>query len=289
MGEISSEELSLYLDGLLEHDRVSDVAVNGLQFPGGKQVRRLGAAVDAHLPVLREACRRDIDFLIVHHGLFWSYQRPALIQPVQKEIYRVLTKNDLSLYASHLPLDRHPEVGNNQTLLADLGLGAEGGFFELDGVEIGLFSDDTVELTMDELHQRLSEIIPLPELRYYLFSRDWEINSRAIWENGESVVPDCWWPAREENSPLADTLVGRLGVVTGGGSDALRDCPARGIRTLLTGEAPHYAVNQARELGVNLLLAGHYQTEKGGVRALCEHLAKKFNLDWEFIDYPTGL
>jgi dinuclear metal center YbgI/SA1388 family protein len=249
----SLSEIVSYTDRFLRIRDVGDWdnALNGLQIENSGRVTRIGAAVDVSTPVLTEAQKRNVDFLIVHHGLFW----PGL-QPVGGALRRQLRlafKNEIALYSAHLPLDIHPRVGNNAQLVVALGLKSARPFLEEKGQPVGL---------------KLRVSVPRGELVRKLH--------KAL--NGPVKVFD-FGPKRTRE----------IGIVTGAAGSEIYRVADEDIDTFITGEAPHWAAVAAEELGVNLLLGGHYATEVFGVKALAVHLSKRFRVPWEFIDYPTGL
>src|SRR5207245_4561876 len=228
-----------------------DNALNGLQIENSGGVTRLGAAVDVSTRVLTEAAKRKVDLLIVHHGLFWSG-----LQPVRSALRRQLQlafENDIALYGAHLPLDIHPQVGNNAQLVAALGLKSAQPFLEEKGQPIGL---------------KVRESMPRSQLARKL--------RKAL--NG---------PVKVFNFGPKQTRT--IGVVTGGAGSEIYRVAQESIDTFITGEAPHWAAVAAEELGMNLLLGGHYATEVFGVKALAAHLSKRLGIPWEFIHCPTGL
>src|SRR6266446_5868398 len=228
-----------------------DNALNGLQIENSGGVTRLGAAVDVSTRVLTEAAKKNIDLLIVHHGLFW-----AGLQPVRGALRRQLQlafENDIALYSAHLPLDIHPRVGNNAQLVAALGLKSAQPFLEEKGQPVGL--KIRASLPRSELVRKLQKALNGP-VKVFGFGPK---QTRAI------------------------------GVVTGAAGSEIYRVADEEIDTFITGEAPHWAAVAAEEVGVNLLLGGHYATEVFGVRALAAHLSKRFRVPWEFIDCPTGL
>jgi dinuclear metal center YbgI/SA1388 family protein len=228
-----------------------DNALNGLQIENSGRVTRIGAAVDISTRVLTEARKRAVDFLIVHHGLFW----PGL-QPIQGALRRQLQlafENDIALYGAHLPLDIHPKVGNNAQLVAALGLKSAQPFLKEKGQPVGL--KIRASLSHSELVRKLQKVLSV------------------------SVKDFCFGPKQ--------TRV--IGVLTGAAGSEIYRVAGEGIDTFITGEAPHWAAVAAEEVGVNLLLGGHYATEVFGVKALAAHLSKRLRIPWEFIDCPTGL
>ena len=232
-------------------------ALNGLQIENSGRVTKIGAAVDVSTRVLTAAARKDVDLLIVHHGLFW----PGL-QTVTGSLRRQLKlafENDLALYSAHLPLDLHPEVGNNAQFASALGLKSTKPFFEEKGQLIGVRAN--ASFSRDDLIRKLRKVLGGPVKAFNVGAK----NPKNI------------------------------GIITGGAGGEIYRVAAESepdwqyIDTFITGEAPHWAAVAAEELGINLLLGGHYATETFGVKALAAHLSKRFKLPWEFLNFPTGL
>ena len=242
-----------YIDEFLRIHEVDDWdnALNGLQIENSGRVSRIGAAVDVSTRILTGAAKKNIDLLIVHHGLFW----PGL-QPVRSALRRQLQlafENDIALYSAHLPLDIHPKVGNNAELIAALGLKSAEPFLEEKGQPVGL---------------KVRASIPRGDLIGKL--------RKAL---SGSIKAFNFGPKR--------TRV--IGIVTGGAGSEIYRVAQENVDTFITGEAPHWAAVAAEELGMNLLLGVHYATEVFGVKALAAHLSKRFRIPWGFIDCPTGL
>jgi dinuclear metal center YbgI/SA1388 family protein len=249
----SLSDIVSYTDDFL---RISDVgdwdnALNGLQIENSGRVTRIGAAVDVSTRVLTEAQKQDVDLLIVHHGLFWPGLQP--VQGALRRQLRIAFENDIALYSAHLPLDIHPKIGNNAQLVAALGLKSERPFLEEKGQPVGL--KIRASLSRSELVRKLQKAL-----------------------NGPVKVFD-----------FGPKQTRAIGVVTGAAGSEIYRVADDGIDTFITGEAPHWAAVAAEELGMNLLLGGHYATEVFGVKALAAHLSKRFRIPWEFIDCPTGL
>ena len=239
-----------------EHLRIGEIddwpnALNGLQVENSGAVTRIGAAVDASTRTMDLAIEHGVNLLLVHHGLFW----PGL-QPITGGRRRMLVqifKHDLALYSAHLPLDVHPVVGNNAQLAAALDLTDCAPFFEEKGQLIGLRSE--MQIFPNELARKLEESL------------------------GSAV----------KLFPSGPATSATIGLITGGAGGEIYQMAQEGIDTFITGEAPHWAAVAAQELGMNLLLGGHYATETFGVKALAAHLSEQFGVPWEFIDAPTGL
>jgi dinuclear metal center YbgI/SA1388 family protein len=249
----SLPEIVSYTNDLLRIREVGDWdnALNGLQIENSGGVTRIGAAVDASTRVLEAAAKQNVDLLIVHHGLFW----PGL-QPVAGALRRQLKlafENNIALYSAHLPLDLHPRVGNNALLAAALALKSNHPFFEEKGQMIGI--KVRAALLRDDLDRKLRKALGGP-VKAFMFG-----------------------PKR----------TGTIGIITGGAGSEIYKVAQEGIDTFITGEAPHWAAVAADELGMNLLLGGHYATEVFGVKALSAHLSKRFKIPWTFIDCPTGM
>lgn len=239
-----------------EYLRVAEIedwphALNGMQIQNSDRVTKLGAAVDVSTQTVRAASERGIDFLIVHHGLFWPGLRP-IAGPLHRIVQTALA-HDMAIYASHLPLDCHPVVGNNARLAASVGAPDAQPFLVMKGQPAGVKA--CLRVPLKQLVTRLEQSL------------------------GSAVKCFAHGPA--------ETRV--VGLVTGAAGSAIAAVRAEGVDTFITGEAPHWAAVAAAELEMNLLLAGHYATETFGVKALAAHLAERFGLPWEFIDAPTGL
>ena len=246
-------ELVTYCDDYLRIREINDWpnALNGLQIENSGSVTKIGAAVDASTRTIDAAIGKGINLLIVHHGLFW----PGL-QPVTGSRRRMLQRafeHDVALYSAHLPLDLHPVVGNNARLAAALDLETTEPFFEYKGTPVGLKAK--AKISRADLSRKLEASLGGPV--------------KLIAAGPEEATA--------------------IGLVTGGAGPEIYAVAREGIDTFITGEAPHWAAIAAEELGINLLLGGHYATETFGVKALAAHLSERFGLPWEFLDLPTGL
>ena len=216
-----------------------DGAANGLQVENSGTVTRIAAAVDGSLATVKLAIAAKADLLIVHHGLFWNVRQPWTGK--NHELLRLLVENNLAVYSSHLPLDAHPQLGNNAQLCAALGLKNLKPFFTSQGQTIGFKSSAKISRT--ELATRLA---------------------RATVAKKPLLIP---------GGPEACRCIG---VVTGGAGGDLKLAADAGVDTFITGEGPHWTYALAEELGLNVFYAGHYATETFGVKALAAELAKKF-------------
>jgi dinuclear metal center YbgI/SA1388 family protein len=246
-------ELASYLDTYLRVAEVPDWggALNGLQVDSPREVRRVACSVDAAQACIDAAVAWGADLLLVHHGLFWD-GNVALTGRRYRRVKAILGA-ELAVYAAHLPLDVHPDVGNNAVLARALGIEVRGSFGVYKGMPVGVWGE--LDVTRDELRARLETALDGPV--------------RLVAGGPERVR--------------------RAGVITGGGADEIPAAVAAGLDAFITGEARHHNFFDAEEGGINLLLGGHYATETWGVRALAQHLADRFGLEWTFIDHPTGL
>lgn len=246
-------ELVAYLDDYLRVRDVPDArdALNGLQVANAGEVTQIAAAVDLCEATVELAAARGADLLLVHHGLFWGGVRPV-VGPAYRRLAGLLRHN-IALYGAHLPLDRHPVIGNNALLARALGLAVRGEFGQEYGVSLGVWGE--LDLERGALQQRLADLL--------------------------GVVPRLM--------PFGPGEVRRVGIVTGAGGSMIAQAAAAGLDTYITGEGPHHTFFDAEELGLNVFYAGHYATETVGVKALAEHLSSTFRLPWTFLDHPTGL
>ncbi len=251
----ATSDILAELDTLLEPQRFSDYCVNGLQVPGAELVSTVATGVSAHAELFELAAAERAELLVVHHGLFWG-DGVAAIDALLARRLRILFHANIALAAYHLPLDAHPQLGNNALIAGALGA-------------------DPHQLTPFALHhgQPVGFIATLPGdglPAAELFSRVREVTAR------EPLVFDAGPP-----------LVRRLAIVSGGGADYIGDAVAAGADALLTGEAAERSMALARESRVHLIAAGHHATETFGIRRLGEHLAQRFQLRHVFLDVPN--
>jgi dinuclear metal center YbgI/SA1388 family protein len=241
------------METLLGHAKIGDYpgAQNGLQLENSGMVRRICAAVDACEPVMKAAAGETGTLLLVHHGLLWGGGQPftgALRRKLQ-----LAFDSDLAVFSSHLPLDAHPELGNNAQLAKLLGLQKREPAFVAKGQPIGFVGQ--LSMTRDALARRLEEALG----------------------------------GRVHVAPGGPERARRVGICSGGSGTEVTQAATLGCDTFICGEGPHHTYTLAEELGINLIYAGHYATETLGVKALAAAVAKKFRLPWDFIDHPTGL
>lgn len=249
-------DLSAIVDFLERELMVSAIAdypaaINGLQLANGGKVARIVAAVDASLPVVAAAAVGDPALLVVHHGMFWQGAQPVTGAIYQK--IKLAIDAELAIYSSHLPLDVHPQWGNNVLLAKAIGLADIQPFFEHKGQAAGVRGHWTGN--RDELTKKLQQVLG-------------------------GRVHQC---AAGPDAPC------EVGIVTGGAGSEVAAVAACGVDTFITGEGPHWSYTLAEEIGINLFYGGHYATETFGVRAIAEQLSTVFGIPWSFIDHPTGL
>lgn len=250
---VSLDEVVRYLDQELKTTAIPDYpgAMNGLQLANSGRIGRVVAAVDASLPVIEEAAAGGPGLLIVHHGMFWQGAQPVTGAFYKK--LKIAMEADLAIYSSHLPLDVHPEWGNNILLAQAMGLRDPVPFLDQKGLSIGLRGQWAG--TRTDLAEALRKIL-----------------------GGEVHV--C---------PGGAESIREVAVVTGGAGSEVMKVAAAGVGTFITGEGPHWSYPLAEELGVNLFYGGHYATETFGVKKVAEMISMRDSLPWSFVDHPTGL
>jgi dinuclear metal center YbgI/SA1388 family protein len=240
------EELVRYLDQLLESARFKDYCPNGLQVEGAGEIGRIIAGVSACRALIDAAVARGADALLVHHGWFWRGE-DGRVTGFRKARLQTLLAHDLNLIAYHLPLDAHPELGNNARLAVILGWQAVRRFGEQD---LGWMGRLAVPQTLAEIARDVAERLQRAPL----------------------VIGD------------ADRRVERVAWCSGGGQGYFEQAVTLGVDAFLSGEISEPAVHLAREAGVAYLAAGHHASERLGVQALAGHLSAKFGLECEFVD-----
>lgn len=249
----STRELAEYLDKYLRVREVEDSrnALNGLQVENEGPVSSFAVAVDACQVTIDQSVQIGANLLLVHHGLFWGGLEPLVGRHGRR--VRTLMRHNVALYSAHIPLDLHPEVGNNAVLARTLGLAEPKFFGDHLGQELGVAG--TLLTTRAALVDRVRQVLG--------------VESHVIAAGPEEVR--------------------RIGIISGGGGSMIGEAVRAGVDTYLTGEGTHHTHFDAEEWGVNVIYAGHYATETMGVRALAVHLEQRFGLPWHFIDHPTGL
>lgn len=259
MNTVTSASLAEFLDRLLDVSRHADYpnALNGLQVTNRSPVRRIGAAVDLSSRTIQAAQSSGVNFLIVHHGMFWSgLQR---IVGATYDRLCALLDADIAVYSVHLPLDSSPAFGNSALLARKLGLAPTGGFAKFGEHYVGVSGEGDLATT------DLVKVVAA-------FASEFATTVRT--------------------TPVAvDQRTKRWAICSGAGasSDTLREAAAARIDTLIVGEGPHHTAVDAAELNITIIYAGHYATETLGVQAIAERAATEYGVSWEFLWAPTGL
>jgi dinuclear metal center YbgI/SA1388 family protein len=245
----SAEIVSGYLEGFLDVGRFKDYCPNGLQVEGAGTIRRLVSGVTASAALIRAAVRVRAEAVLVHHGYFWRGEDPTLTG-LRRARIKLLLDHGIHLFAYHLPLDVHPEVGNNAQLARVLGWTVQGRFGDQ---SLGCWTDLDRPITAAALAARVS---------------------RRLGRKALAV-----------GAPTAG--IRRVAWCTGAAQDMLEQAVAAGADAFISGEISERTTHVAREAGVLYLAAGHHATERFGVQALGEHLAARFGLEHRFIDDPN--
>jgi len=232
----------------------SDPSLNGIQVDNdGSEIKKLAFAVDACMETFKQAVQAGAGLLFVHHGLFWG--KPLALETTHRKRIKFLMDNNLALYAVHLPLDQHPDFGNNAVLAEKLGLTDIKPFGSLHIPKIGLQGKFPQALTVEEAASRIS-FMGRPSLKIIPFGK----------KHNESCA-----------------------IVSGGSSGETVHAIEEGIDLFVTGEAAHSMYHRALEGNLNIIADGHYSTEVWGARRIMEESVTQLGIEAEFIDVPTGL
>lgn len=251
--EIRRDELVSFIDELLNINRYKDYSCNGLQVQGAQMISKVALLVDASLQGYRLALEKKCQFIAVHHGIIWDGIRSVSGSSYNHVKY--LIDNSLNLYASHLPLDLHPEIGNNAQLASMLNLTGLKPFGNYKGIDIGFEGILDKSANLETIVGTLSE----------------------------TLDTQCTF------LPFGKKTISHVAVVSGGAADLLTEAIKKGIDCYITGEPVHYNYHEALENSINVIYAGHYHTEKPGIQALGTVLQKRFGIQTEFIDVPTPI
>jgi dinuclear metal center YbgI/SA1388 family protein len=252
----TSAKLDLFFKSFLEIDCFTgiDSSLNGIQVDNeGAEIGKIAFAVDANMETFERAAALGAGMLFVHHGLFWG--APLRIQGNLRRRIQSLLDHNICLYAVHLPLDQHPQVGNNAALVALLGLENIEPFGLYHGRKIGYKGVFPQPITIDKAAQKIA-FAGIQPLGIYSFGK-------------------------KENTSCA--------VISGGASNEARQAIEEGIDLYISGEMSHQVYHDCLEGKLNMLAGGHYSTEVWGVRSVMRRCAEELHIDVEFIDVPTGL
>jgi dinuclear metal center YbgI/SA1388 family protein len=248
------EELINYLNRYLRIEELEDYGPQGLQVDSGNRtIKRVALAVDTAPAAIQAAAVWRADMLLVHHGILWRDVQP-LTGAIGQRV-RLLIQNGINLYAAHLALDAHPEIGNNAILAQLLGLEVTNWWCAPKGTPIGIVGTFKEAVSLDSVVQRVE--------------RELEITANVLNEGPE--------------------MVEKVAIVSGFGADDVKEAKSVGADTYLTGETSHTHYWAAADYKINIIYAGHYATETVGVKALGQHLEQEFGLEVRFFDFPTGL
>ena len=250
------EEFDRQLKNLLDFKRFeqADAASNGLQVGNDKlEIKKIALAVDASIESFTRAKAMNVDLLFVHHGLFWG--RPIPLTGGHYKRVKFLLQNDLALYAVHLPLDAHPELGNNAGLAGHLGLQNAVPFGEYKGLKIGVRGRLPNPRTINALADRLCE---------------GQAGCLAVLPFGP-----------ESNS--------EIGIVSGGAPETVHEAIEQKLDIFITGDASHVIYHECLEAGINIIFGGHYVTETFGIKGLAHYIGASFGIETVVLDIPTGL
>jgi dinuclear metal center YbgI/SA1388 family protein len=252
MAELS--EIVTFLNDLLRPADFTDSAFNGLQVEGRATIKKVAVAVDCGESIIDQAISAGAQLLIVHHGLLWGSEMP-LVGSYGRKV-RKLIQAGCSLYGSHLPLDAHPEAGNNSLLARHFGLSSTGMFCGIGGQLIGVTAR-TDQPQPAEYFTQKAQTLP--------------------------GFGPCLW------LPFGPSSIETVGIVSGSGASAIEEASALGLDLLISGEPKQHVYHQCKELHLNALFAGHYATETLGVLGLGLRLEERFGITKIFIDEPTGI
>lgn len=240
-------------DRYLGSTKIQDYCPNGLQVEGRPQVMRIVSGVTASQALLDAAVEAKADLVLVHHGYFWKGENPCVVGMKQRRL-KTLLRHDISLLAYHLPLDVHAEVGNNVQLARQLELTVEGPLDPADSRVVGLIGSLTEPMHPRDFARRVQEVLGREPL---------------LIEGSEKIR--------------------RVGWCTGGGQGYIDRAIAAGVDLYISGEASEQTFHSARENDISFIAAGHHATERYGVQALGDYLARRFALEHVFIDCPNPI
>ncbi|MCA6997973.1 type 2 GTP cyclohydrolase I [Dickeya solani] len=241
-------ELESLINGFLNVAAFQDYGPNGLQVEGRSEVRRIVTGVTACQALLDAAVAQQADAVLVHHGYFWRNE-PAVVRGMKRQRLKTLLANDLNLYGYHLPLDAHPDVGNNARLAAMLDIRVQG---EIESLLP--YGELAQPCSGDDLRRKLEAVLERPVLH------------------------------SGDNAPAQ---IRRLAWCTGGGQSFIDQAADFGVDAFITGEVSEKTIHTAREMGLHFYAAGHHATERAGIRALGEWLASQHGFEVTFIDIPN--
>jgi len=246
------DELDEFLNTYLKINEFSDPGPNGLQVSGKEEIQRIVTGVTASVELFEKAVSFKADTIIVHHGIIWDFQRPRYIGSYRERV-RILLENNLNLFAYHLPLDAHPEVGNNAQIARALHLQHTRPFGDYKGHEIGVRGQMSPKKTINSFSRVVAEIMQHKPLIF----------------------------------PYGPDRISSVGIVSGGSDKNIHQAVEAGLDVFITGEVSEHIMHYAQEEKIHFIAAGHYATERFGVQALAMLINNKFNIPTQFIDIPN--
>lgn len=250
---METKDIVNYLDQYLRVREIRDASLNGLQVEGTATTEKIGFAVDACLETFRAAAKANVDLLIVHHGLFWGKVLP--VTGSHHARLKSLLSAKMNLYCAHLPLDAHPEVGNNAQIAKALNLDIEYYFGDYGGTPIAVYGRAKKRLTAEAFHQDVKNLL------------------------GEHVRLDAYGPK----------YFRKIGICSGAGASLIPEAHSLGIEAFITGEPRHSFFHYTKEERLHAFYGRHYDTETIGLQALSAHLTELFELPTEFFHAPSEI
>lgn len=251
---MNKEDLLAYLDTYLDIPNIADYGPQGLQVEADKiNIKRIALAVDTSPATIQAAASWQADILLVHHGIFWGGAE-RIVGPFGRRI-KMLIQNDIHLYAAHLSLDAHPEVGNNAVLAKLFGVTVESWWGDAKGTQIGVLGSLAEPIEVGALQTAVNTQLA---------------TTSQLLAHGPAKVQ-------------------KIAIISGFGAGKIAEAKALGADLFLTGETSHSHYWGAEDYGLNVLYAGHYATETVGVKALGEHLSQRFDIETKFFDFPTRM
>lgn len=248
---MNRDELTTYLNKYLAIKDFKDYGPNGLQVEGKPEIYKIVTGVSASVELFEKALERKADAILVHHGIIWEFERPVYRGGYKKRV-KTLLSNDVNLYSYHLPLDAHPEVGNNIQIARLLPLENLEPFGDEKGMVLGFKGTCQPKHAMDFFDLIKTEI------------------------NREAMV-----------FPFGRDMVSSVGIVSGGAEKQVKEAVLQDLDLFITGEAREHILHYVKEEEIHYVAAGHHATERFGVKALGSHLVDQFGVDVEYIDIPN--
>ncbi|MFT4303088.1 MAG: Nif3-like dinuclear metal center hexameric protein [Candidatus Woesearchaeota archaeon] len=244
---VELQEIVDYLDKEIEINSVADKCCNGLQFQGSKEVKKIGVAVDVSLKTIKKAIEQECNMIIAHHALIW--QPPKIITGLLSRKIKLLVKNNISVYVAHLPLDIHKKYSHGVNIANEIGMHGISKFGKIDGNYFGISGNLRRKLSLESLKEMIDSKLKTDSM---------------IIQNGPNEV-------------------GSIAIVSGTGSFAVEET-ANHFDCLIVGDAKYGDIVDAKDLGVNMIIAGHYETERLGMIKLSHSITKKFKIQCEMIE-----